>query len=230
VEVTFANLESLIPEIYFLPDRRLRAMPRPRVLKSHEYFDPRYKRVIYFVRDPRDVAVSTYYYSIKRRSIPDTLLLDDFIPQFLGGQFFVDFGTWQEHVQSWHATRDGKSGFVCVKYEDMLTKPVEQLAKIASALHVEATTEALARALELSSAARMKTLEKEQSIDWKLTRSTRQDVPFVREAKAGGWKSKLSAKAVLRIEQEWGKTMKDLGYPLVGESSHTPVRSELERA
>jgi Sulfotransferase domain len=212
--VTFANLESLIPAIHLFPDRRLRVMPRPRVLKSHEYFDPRYKRVIYFVRDPRDVAVSTYYYSIKRRSIPDTLSLDEFIPRFVGGEFFADFGTWEEHVRSWQATRSEKRGFVCVRYEEMLTKPIEALANIASTLQLKFTTKELERAIELSSGERMKKLEKEQSADWKLTRSTRQDVPFVREAKAGGWKGSLSATAVLTIEHEWGKTIKDLGYTL----------------
>jgi len=229
-QVTFANLESLIPEIYLLPDRRLRAMPRPRVLKSHEYFDPRYKRVIYLVRDPRDVAVSTYYYSLKRRSIPETQSLDEFIPRFVGGELFVDFGTWEEHVRSWQATRTGKSGFVCVRYEEMLATPIDVLTNIASTLGLEFTTEALGRALELSSAGRMRDLEKEQSSDWKLTRSTRQDIPFVREAKSGGWKSKLSTSAVLSIEREWGKTMKDLGYQLVGDTNDTPVRSELEPA
>src|SRR5881397_1861057 len=55
--VTFANIESRIPEIYLFPDRVLRSLPRPRMLKSHECFDPRYQRVIYIVRDPRDVVV-----------------------------------------------------------------------------------------------------------------------------------------------------------------------------
>src|SRR5215831_8538045 len=36
--VTFANIEGRIPEIYFGPDRILRHLPRPRVLKSHECF------------------------------------------------------------------------------------------------------------------------------------------------------------------------------------------------
>ena len=223
-QITFANLESLIPEIYFLPDRRLRALPRPRVLKSHEYFDPRYPRVIYFVRDPRDVAVSTYYYSIKRRDIPDTISLDEFIPEFVRGRFFADFGTWEQNVRSWQATRNGKSGFVSVRYEEMLAKPIDTLARIASALDVERRTEDLGRALELSSAARMRNLEREQSSDWKLTRSTRQDIPFVREANAGGWRSKLSAMAVRTIEKEWGKTMKDLGYDLAEETTPALTR------
>src|ERR1700757_5241519 len=44
---TFGNIESRIPEIYFNPDRHMRAMSRPRILKSHECFQPQYPRVIY---------------------------------------------------------------------------------------------------------------------------------------------------------------------------------------
>src|SRR5579864_4630830 len=33
--VTFSNIESRIPEIYFNRDRFMRSLPRPRMLKSH---------------------------------------------------------------------------------------------------------------------------------------------------------------------------------------------------
>jgi len=225
--ITFANVESIVPEIYFLPNKKLLRMNRPRVFKSHEYFDPRYRRVIYFVRDPRDVAVSMYHYSMKRRNIPDGLPIDDFIPRFIAGEFFVDFATWDEHVQSWRATRQGKTGFLWIKYEEMLAQPEVELARIASGLGINATPEDVARAVQMSSAGRMQNLEKQQSADWKLTSTTRQDIPFVREAKAGGWKNKLSATAVRTIEQAWGRTMKELGYELVTEtaSQHELVRS-----
>jgi hypothetical protein len=220
--VTFANVESVIPEIYFLPDKSLLRMARPRVLKSHEYFDPRYKRVIYFVRDPRDVAVSMYHYSLKRRDVPDTISIEEFIPRFLSGEFLVDFGTWREHVQSWLATQTGNSGFLCVKYEEMLSQPEQELGKIAAVLGINAESGRISHAVEMSSARRMRGLEKEQSAAWKLTSSTRQDIPFVREAKAGGWKGNISRAAAQMIEKAWGSTMRELGYELVSEPHAEP--------
>jgi len=62
--VTFLNMEGLVPDMYKQSDRTLRHMPRPRILKSHECFDPRYRRIIYIVRDPRDVVLSCYFQNI----------------------------------------------------------------------------------------------------------------------------------------------------------------------
>ena len=90
--ITFANVESRIPEIYLFPDRVLRAIDRPRILKSHESFDPRYQRIIYVVRDPRDVAVSCYHYAIKRKSIAQDYPIEEFVPRFIAAEFDVRWG------------------------------------------------------------------------------------------------------------------------------------------
>ena len=212
--VTFVNIESRIPEIYFFPDKVLRRLPRPRILKSHEYFDHRYKRVVYIVRDPRDVATSMYHYSVKRRNIPDTYPIEEFVPRFMKGEFLEDFGTWDEHVSSWHATRQNKAGFVFLRFEDMLADPGRELGRMARLLEVDAAPEAVARAVELSSVAQMRRLEDQQGQSWKLTRESRQDKPFVRSARSGAWRSELPPRSVQQIESEWGDLMRGLGYEL----------------
>lgn len=214
--VTFTNMDRLVPSIYDWADRVLRKLPR--VLKSHECFDPRYPRVIYIVRDPRDVAVSFYFYNLKVRVIPDGYSMDEFVTRFVAANVvpYADrVGCWQDHVRSWVRLRGSTAGFSLVRYEDLLADPAKEFSKLAPMLGIDPAPARIERAIRLSSAAHMRSLEKKQSHQWITTKDTRQDIPFVREARAGGWRNKLSDSAVRTIEQAWGTTMKELGYDLV---------------
>jgi sulfotransferase family protein len=215
--VTFANIEQIIPSIYVHPDRVLRRLPR--ILKSHEAFDPRYQRVIYIVRDPRDVAVSYYYYCLKHRWIPEATTLADFIPRFMAPEFEVEFGTWADNVLSWILMRRHSTDFLLLHYEEMLKQPQIELAKLAHFLNIEPTIERLNLALNLSSADRMRHLEKKEGDNWALTKGTRKDVPFVRTATAGGWRKVLRPEVVAEMEKTWGNAMDLVGYQLSSRSS-----------
>ena len=218
---TFVNIESRIPEIYFNADHKMRSLERPRILKSHECFQPHYKRVIYIVRDPRDVAVSFYHHNVKAGNIPEDYPMDDFIPRFIDAEFDSRWGCWHDSVVSWLTLRQGLPTFLMLRYEDMKADPQGQLSRVAEFLRncafrqIDASPEKLQRAVDLSTPERMRALEKEQGDKWVLTEKTRLDKPFVRSAKSGGWKSILSGKAVAMIESAWGATMTELGYELV---------------
>src|SRR5208283_2971155 len=202
--ITFANVERLVPLIYLFPDRVLRRLPR--ILKSHECFDPRYPRVIYILRDPRDVAVSFYYYLLKMRVLSNGYSMGDFVP-------YADrMGCWEDHVLSWLRLRMGKPGFLLIRYEDLVDNPAKELAKLAPLLGVDPTPEIIERAVSVCSAGNMRSLETKQSKDWLLTKKSRQDIRFVREAKSGGWRDELSEASVQAIEHAWGPTMRELGY------------------
>jgi hypothetical protein len=223
----FLNIDSRIPYIYEYPDRALRRLPRPRILKSHEYFDPRYTRVIYIVRDPRDVAVSDYHHTIKYRQLPDGCPLDEFIPRFIAGEFeaWMKGPAWNKHVLSWLCTRENDQGFLLLRYEDMKENPVLELARVSGFLGVHASPEWVARAVELSSAESMRSFEREQSRKWTETKRSRQDKPFIRNAVTGRWKTILSPQSVAAIEAAWGPVMEKLGYELIT----APARGQATR-
>jgi hypothetical protein len=80
--VTETNVMSRLPDLYHVSRRDLAKMNRPRIIFSHECFDPEYGKVIYLVRDPRDVAVALYEQRCQGRSIENALSLEQFVPIF----------------------------------------------------------------------------------------------------------------------------------------------------
>lgn len=217
---TFANIENLVPDAEAQSDRRLERARRPRFIKSHEYFDHRYPRVIYIVRDPRDVALSYYDFHRKYRHIGDDFPLDRFSSDFVSGRLIsADWGTWGENVGSWVGTRRNAKNFLLLRYEDMIADTARELLRIATFLQLNNSPEFLERVIERSSAKRMRELEKLQAGEWVSTKQKRTDIPFVGTASAGGWRKNLPASSVVEIESAWGYLMNMLGYELVTETS-----------
>ena len=62
----------------------------------------------------------------------------------------------------------------------------------------------------------MRVLEQEQFDKWTGTKNTDKKIPFVREAKSGGWKQNLPPYLVDKIEVAWFPLMNFLGYELQG--------------
>ena len=240
--VGFAAIESVVPDIAAFPRADFRKLKRPRLIKSHDCFDPRYRRVVYIIRDPRDVAVSLFYYAKKVKNIDDSFSLDAFVTRMLvPGRSYN--GTWGEHAGSWlvnatniaefsihgngaraHAAGSaptdppGARGhgreFLLVRYEDLLADAHAGLRGIAEFLGLDPTPERIQTAVERSSADSMRKLESAQNLQWKTTRETRKDIPFVRQAKSGQWRTALSANSIAEIESAWGHLMRLAGYEL----------------
>ena len=209
----FSNINRLTPDPEGISKRELARMPRPRIIKSHQYFDPRYQRVIYVVRDPRDVVLSQFHFHRKRGLIEDDYPPEKFVARFVAGET-GPYGSWGDNVASWLATRHKRPGFILLRYEDMLEDAACELNKVASFLEIPPDRERIANAVRRSAADEMRKLEKSQAHLWSSTKSTRQDIPFVRSAEAGGWRTGLPEAAVAQLEAAWGHLMTSLGYEL----------------
>jgi Sulfotransferase domain len=224
--LTFADVEQRMPSIYDSTDREMHLASRPRYIKSHEPFHPRYQNVIYIVRDPRDVAVSYYHFALKVGKMPPDFLIDDFVKDLIADNVRNPCGTWADHVMGWLAMEQSRKKFLLLRYEDLIDDTARELSSVAAFLNIPADEERLSRAVELSSADRMRSLEKKEWKKWNVTKRSRKEIPFIRAAKSKQWPEALSPQSVMAIEAAWGPVMQALGYKLANDPATLAVASE----
>ena len=161
-------------------------------------------------------TVHGQFHSPRHRQIEDQYPLDRYVDDFVCVRLLsADWGTWRENVASWVYTRGQRKEFLLVRYEDLLDDTVGELARVAHFLAADGSDANLRRAVELSSAERMRKLEKQEHENWVATKNRRQDIPFVGKAKSGAWKTALPPTCVQQIESAWGDVMTHLGYHCV---------------
>lgn len=210
----FFNLGERTADIYWHTDEYIKNMPRPRYIKSHETFDPRYPKIVYIVRDVRAVVVSYHDFEKRAGRISPATSIHEFIGPFLRGEL-NPFGTWKENVLSWIRLRGGDHERFClVKFEDLKIKGNETLKKIAEFLRIECSEEQIGSALKNSSFNVMKKLEKDsfQKQSKVINHQDKADLPVVRDGKTNSWRDILDEKDMKRIEKDNLDLMLELGY------------------
>ena len=209
---TFLDIESRVPDIYKFDDATLLSKPHPRVLKSHEPFDPRYRSVLYLVRDPRAVAVSYFHYQRRVGQVPPEMTMLTFVGnRFVRGR--AGFGRWDDHVAGWLAAGRVRPGFSMVRYEDLVAAPLAELERATRALAIEIPHGGLDRAIAEASFSRLQELEVAAGTAWQGGREvTSADQRFIRQGTRDGWRQDLDEQSRQLIEHEFGPTMAGLGY------------------
>ena len=95
--VTGKNILQRVPDLYHVSRRGFDKIARPRVIFSHECFDPAcLNSLVYLVRDPRDVAVSIYEQRRRGTAIRASLALEEFISAYFMRLDEYQLG-WAEH-------------------------------------------------------------------------------------------------------------------------------------
>ncbi len=206
----FTNINRYIPGIHGHSNRDMLKAPRPRILKSHEMYDARYPKIIYIIRDGRDVAVSYYYYWRKFRKYSEDF--DTFVLDFVTGRL-DKFGSWGANILSWLGREDEiENGMLVIHYEDMLNDIDTSMARICHFLKLERSSEQIQMAIQKSSFKNMTALEtKAEDVAGKLRDSNR-DVKFVRAGTSGSWLEEFSPRARESFRDLFGEMLVKLGY------------------
>lgn len=210
-KIDFLNSHLVIPGIKFNPDQCAEVNFRPRFIKSHSSYTEAYPKVIYIVRDGRDVAVSYYYYLQKIGKIASDIPFSSFVGRFtkdgIGG-----LGNWSEHVETWLKKTNG-SNLLLIKYEDMLSDTARELKKVIQFAGLEVDENRVVNAVRASLFEEMQKLEVKQHDDYFARYGAKnEDIRFVREGKVGNWRSYFSEEDEQKFLILHGDTLRKMNY------------------
>ncbi|HEU4620020.1 MAG TPA: sulfotransferase domain-containing protein [Gammaproteobacteria bacterium] len=201
-----ATLVDAFPHLEEIGAEAARALPRPRLLKTHLPLPMapfgRDARYVFVARNPFDCAVSFYYHTqgfVKHYDFAEGTF-DDFFECFIAGE--VDFGDYFEHLVSWYARR-GEPNVLVVTYEDMRADPgraLDGVARFRGPEHAEAVADLglRSRILEHSSFAAMSRAQGR----WSSARPAG-SAPFVRKGVVGDWRAHFSSEQARRLAERF---------------------------
>ncbi|XP_028718813.2 bile salt sulfotransferase 1-like [Peromyscus leucopus] len=110
-------------------------------------------KVIYIIRNPRDVLVSGYFFRRNTNLIDNPESLGTYFEWFLKGN--VPYGSWFEHTRNWLSMRENDN-FLLLSYEDMKKNTRGTIEKICDFLGKKLEPDELDLVLKYSSFQAMK--------------------------------------------------------------------------
>jgi hypothetical protein len=181
------------------------------------------KKVLFLVRDPRDVIVSSYFEMKKRglmfgdnpyenRKAVFEGSLTEFIRRDVGG-----FDTLLRYFNIWEANRHQVKGFLLVRYEDIQSNPHKELRRALDFFGLgEINKEIIDDAVRYASFENMRKMESEERFNTGILKpADRGDVNSykTREGKVGGYFTYLDPEEITILNQRIRDDLSDyFGY------------------
>ncbi len=183
-----------------------------RMMHTHEPYRREYRKVIYMVRDVRDVALSEFaigkelglldYYDMRE--------FDDFLEPFLRGTI-NRYRTWQDHMISYLESPLAKNGNLLVmRFEDLRKNTEENLTRIVEFLGARVGQDEIRRAIANNTVEKMRAKEDTSQA---MRKSSGEEGRFVRRGSVGGWREKLTEEQVRLFDRYAGRGLGLMGYP-----------------
>lgn len=175
-----------------------------RLLQTHEAYRKEYRRAIFVVRDPRDVALSEFAFQKARGWVDGEF--QTYLESFLQGEV-NGFGSWQDHARSWLDAADADPNKVRVyRYDELRQATQSSLTSLLEFLEVRVDGQKIADAIANNSLQEMR--KKEQLSPQKVSQKDR----FVRSGSVGGWRENLTEDQISLVNRSLGPELKRLGY------------------
>jgi hypothetical protein len=196
------RLDESFPHLEEVGEERVRALPQPRLIKTHLPFERTpwnaLARYVYVARNPFDCAVSFYHHTRGFVQHYDFAAgsWDTYFECFVRGE--VDFGDYFDHLLSWWPRR-ADANVLWLTYERMLEAPAQAVVAIARFLGGRAGELARdpSRVAGVVRDSNFVAMRRDQS-RWSSRRPA--DMPaFVRKGVVGDWSSHFSKEQRQRL-------------------------------
>jgi hypothetical protein len=188
------------------------AATKPRIIKTHYPYDPRYRNVIHLVRDPRDLIISYFFFtSTKKQLFFENLSrppgISEFSDLFIKGQVWP--GDLRRHTASFQAAREDVN-YLLIQYERLVNHPYDEITRLLEYLNIDMSEDAVGQLIEHTSFANMSRLHDPLSAREGGTPERREQM--LRRGSTGGYKDVLSQDILRSIEQHFRDYLHDYGY------------------
>ena len=179
---------------------------------------------IYIIRDPRNVVTSyAHHFAISVDDAANQLVNSinmggDLTSKKPSDRTKVYLGSWGSNFNSWKSLKTpGK--YLLIKYEDLINNKKETFLKMLEFIHklkkvrLVVDNTKLDNAIASTNFKKMQNLEKEKGfIESKIDNKTGKNIPFFNLGENNKWEKSLNSEIVKKIENAFGKEMKELGY------------------
>lgn len=196
-------VQELVPDVHFKTYyRRLRS---PMFFKSHNLPRPDYRRVVYLLRDGRDVMVSYYHH---RRALdgPDV----DFSQLVQTGRDLFPC-KWHEHVEAW-LTNPYDAEMITIRYEDLQADAKGEMLRLCEFASLNCPEAVLGDVVQ---GARFESLRRKEIQDGPVNPRWPRDNPFVRRGKIGSHVDEMPPDVLASFMSEAEPVLRRCGYTVL---------------
>ncbi|XP_040831600.1 sulfotransferase 1C4 isoform X1 [Ochotona curzoniae] len=210
--IRFPFIEWIIPSVGCGLEQA-KAMPSPRVLKTHlpisllppSFLEEKCK-VIYVARNPKDNMVSYFHFQRMNKALPDPGTWEEYFESFLAGK--VCWGSWHDHVKGWWKAKD-QHNILFLFYEDMKKNPKHEIEKLAEFLGKKLDDKVLDQIVHHTSFDIMKQNPMANYSTLPSDIMNHSVSPFMRKGMVGDWKHHFTVAQNERFNEDYKKKMAD---------------------
>ncbi|KAM9817386.1 sulfotransferase 2B1-like [Neosynchiropus ocellatus] len=194
----------------------LEERPSPRIFATHFHYNMMPKsflevrpKVIYVLRNPKDVFTSSFNYYGMASYLVDPGTKTEFLQKFLDGQ--IMFGSWFDHVKGWLAS-DNKERVMYMSYEEMKRDLKDAVTRMAQFLGKSLDADVIEK---IADRCLFHNMKQNKMSNYSLVGREYMDQEkseFLRKGIVGDWKNLLTVAESEHFDQVFRDKMKDVKF------------------